>query len=376
MKKIAWPLVVLGTVGYCLPALAQSSVTLYGVVDDSIQYVHNVDGKSSRFALQSGSQTASRWGLVGNEDLGGGLKAVFRLENGFNINTGTLGQGGRMFGRQAYVGLSSPVWGTVTLGRQYDAVRDLVEPLQGNWAYEYTSAPGDVDNADNSIRFNNTIKWASPSWSGLQFVTTYSAGGVAGSVGSGQSYSAAAGYTIGAFAVAGGVFHIDNGNPSVSARGTTTADSLFNSAVNSAYSTARGITVARIAAQYTLGAVMVGGYYSFSQYSSDSASAFRGSQRYNNGSVYAQWKMTPAFIGLIGYDYLKSAGNSSATYNQVTGAIDYLLSKRTDIYGMAGWTHASGNNGLGAAQAVIGSSDINSGANWQALAAVGIRHRF
>ncbi|RQV70315.1 porin [Burkholderia cenocepacia] len=366
----------MGTVGYSLPALAQSSVSLYGVIDDSIQYVHNVGGKSSRFALQSGSQTSSRWGLLGNEDLGGGIKAVFRLENGFNVNTGTLLQGGRMFGRQAYVGLSSPVWGTVTLGRQYDAVRDLVEPLQGNWAYEYTSAPGDVDDADNTVRFNNTIKWASPTWSGLQVVTTYSSGGVAGTVASGQSYSAAIGYKTGNLALAGGALHIDNGNPTLSTRGTTSADTIFGSVVNSAYSSARAINIARAATQYTMGALMVGGYYSFSQYTSDAASAFRGSERYNNGSIYAQYRFTPAFLGLIGYDYLKSNGNSSATYNQITGAVDYLLSKRTDIYGMAGYTHAAGNNGRGAAQAVIGSSNINSGADWQALAAVGIRHRF
>ncbi|WP_460911163.1 porin [Paraburkholderia jirisanensis] len=375
-KKLAGFVTLLGAFGTSMTASAQSSVTLYGVVDNSVQYIHNAGGKSTRFAMQSGSQTASRWGMVGSEDLGGGMKAVFRLENGFNVDTGALGQGGRLFGRQAYVGLASPKWGTVTLGRQYDAMRDLVEPLQGNWQLEYSSTPGDIDNTDNTVRFNNTIKWTSPIWAGVQVVATYSAGGVSGSVASGQSYSAAIDYKLDKFAIAGGMFHIDNGSATLSTRGTTTADSLFGSSVNSAYSTARSITVARIATQYTLGQVMIGGYYSFSEYTSDASSAFRGSERYNNGSVYALWHVTPAFSAQIGYDYLRSSGHSSATYNQVTGAIDYLLSKRTDLYAMAGWVHASGTNGQGAAQAVIASSNVNAGANWQALAALGIRHRF
>ena len=375
LRKIVFPLLTLGTAVYALPVAAQSSVTLFGIVDDSITYIHNVAGQSSRLSVQPG-QASPRWGIMGTEDLGSGLKAVFRLENGFNINTGTLNQGGREFGRQAYVGLASATYGTVTLGRQYDAVRDLVEPLQGNWQFEYMSTPGDIDDADNDLRFNNTVKWTSPVWSGLQVVTTYSVGGVAGSVGSGQSYSEAVAYSAGQFGVAGGLFHIDNGNTTLSTRGTTTADSIFLSSVNSAYSTARAITVARVGAKYRISAVMFGGYYSFSQYTADAASTFHGSERYNNGSVFAQWNVTPAFTAQLGYDILKSSGNSSATYNQVTGVADYLLSKSTDIYVMGGWCHASGTNGLGAAQAVIGSSVTNSGANWQALAAIGLRHSF
>ena len=94
--------------------------------------------------------------------------------------------------------------------------------------------------------------------------------------------------------------------------------------------------MARVGAKYRISAVMFGGYYSFSQYTSDAASTFRGSERYNNGSVFAQWNVTLAFTAQLGYDILKSSGNSSATYNQVTGVADYLLSKSTDIYVMGG----------------------------------------
>ena len=375
MKKSNFYLALLGILGYSLPAFAQSSVTLYGIIDNSIFYARNVNGAGARLSTASG-QASPRWGITGTEDLGGGMKAVFKLENGFNINTGTLNQGGRMFGRQAYIGLVSPQLGSLTLGRQYDAVRDLVEPLQGNWQYEYASAPGDVDNADNDIRFNNTVKWSSPTWSGLQAVATYSMGGVAGSLGSGEAWSGAVGYKLGGLGVAGGLFHIDNGNPTLSTRGTTSADSLFLSSVNSAYATARGITVARAAAQYTVRSVTLGGYYSFSQYTSDAASVFRGSERYNNGDLYVMWRITPSVVTQLSYDYLKSAGNSSATYNQVTGVASYLFSKQTSVYAMGGWVHASGNNGSGAAQAVIGSSGINPGTNWQVIAALGVLHTF
>src|SRR6516165_3537412 len=132
-------------------------------------YIHNSGGHSTQVLMTSGAESGSRFGLKGSEDLGGGLKAIFQIENGFNSTNGKLGQGSRMFGRQAYVGLAGNGWGTVTLGRQYDPVVDLVQPVQGdNWLGGFFTSPGDIDNADNSVRFNNAVKWASPNWSGLQ----------------------------------------------------------------------------------------------------------------------------------------------------------------------------------------------------------------
>lgn len=79
---------------------AQSSVSLYGVVDEGLTYTNNVGG-NHRVGLDSGILQANRFGFVGSEDLGGGLQAIFQLENGFNGSNGALGQGGRLFGRQA-----------------------------------------------------------------------------------------------------------------------------------------------------------------------------------------------------------------------------------------------------------------------------------
>lgn len=142
---------------FAVAAHAQSSVTLYGVLDAGLSYQSNVnagtnqapDGKSLWRAGSVGVQQ-SYWGLRGSEDLGGGLKAIFTLESGFNLGNGGFANNGKnsvMFNRQAFVGLSSG-YGTVTLGRQYDAAQDYLAPLTatGTWGGTYFAHPGNLDN--------------------------------------------------------------------------------------------------------------------------------------------------------------------------------------------------------------------------------------
>ena len=71
------------------PVFAQSSVTLYGVIDEGLNYTNNV-GTGHVYEMASGYAQGSRWGLKGSEDLGGGMKAIFQLENGFDVNSGRL----------------------------------------------------------------------------------------------------------------------------------------------------------------------------------------------------------------------------------------------------------------------------------------------
>lgn len=92
-----------------------SSVTIYGVLDAGVEWARS--GTGDRMRLVSGGAQGSRLGFRGNEDLGNGISASFRLEQGINIDDGTLGQGGRAFGREASVGLGSNTLGTVMLGR-------------------------------------------------------------------------------------------------------------------------------------------------------------------------------------------------------------------------------------------------------------------
>jgi predicted porin len=98
---------------------AQSSVTLYGIVDTGLSYYNHATahGGSEVGVPTLTGEVPSRWGLRGIEDLGGGYKTFFVLENGFQAGTGALNYGGRLFGRQANVGVSSD-YGSITLGRQ------------------------------------------------------------------------------------------------------------------------------------------------------------------------------------------------------------------------------------------------------------------
>ena len=131
------------------------------MLDAGIVYTNNQSGKS---AWQQGSGLLSNtvFGLSGNEDLGGGLHALFRLENGFNLNNGTQSYKNTMFGRRAYVGLQSDPYGALTLGRQYDAVVDYLGPLamanngDGN---NLASHPFDNDNLDDSFYIDNAVKY-------------------------------------------------------------------------------------------------------------------------------------------------------------------------------------------------------------------------
>ena len=100
-------------------ATAQTSVQIYGIVDSGVVRVTNADAAGNtvtKVPSLTGS-LPSRIGFKASEDLGNGLQAFFVLENGLGLDTGTAGQGGRLFGRAAHVGLKG-AWGTLTLGRQ------------------------------------------------------------------------------------------------------------------------------------------------------------------------------------------------------------------------------------------------------------------
>jgi predicted porin len=388
MKRIALSTLSLALLGAASAAHAQSSVTLYGTIDTSITYVHNASGNNSLWSIgnsSGGDLSGTRWGLKGQEDLGGGLKAIFQLENGFNPSTGGLGQGSRLFGRQAFVGLESDQFGTFTLGRQYDPLVDMVQGITAdNYFGSAFATPGDVDNYDNSSRTNNAIKYVSPNYSGLQVEGMYAFGGVAGSTGSGQTWSAAASYNNGPFSIAAGYFVADN--PSVTGAERTTwggtSDGTFDgSLINLGYQTAKSINIARVAGQYVAGPFTFGLSYSNSQYKADAQSAFVSTEKYNTGNGFLNYQATPALLLGLGYSYTKSSGDTGASYNQVSLGADYNLSKRTDVYLIGAYQHASGDTlnandtAVVAAQASVGSYGYG-GTNTQELFALGLRHKF
>lgn len=115
-----------------MPSMAQSNVTLYGLLDTTIRYTTNENAAGSgKVQMGDGVLTGSRWGLHGTEDLGGGTKALFVIESGFGPDTGVSQQGGRLFGRKAYLGLQGN-FGAVTLGRQFTVMHE-VSPATTPW---------------------------------------------------------------------------------------------------------------------------------------------------------------------------------------------------------------------------------------------------
>ncbi len=195
MKKSLLALAVFGA--FAGAASAQSNVTIYGVVDVGLTSVRS-DSTSTRTGLDSGIQSGSRLGFKGSEDLGGGLSAVFQLENGFNADTGSLGQGGRIFGRQAFVGLNGG-FGSVKFGRQYmpifNAV-DSIDPFGTGMAGDASlfMAGNIFNNID--IRTNNAIDY-SISANGFNADVIYGFGEVAGNTSANRQVGFSLGYEKG-----------------------------------------------------------------------------------------------------------------------------------------------------------------------------------
>ena len=394
MKRFALTSLSLALLGTAGAAHAQNSVTLYGVIDTGFTYVHNANGNEKLVGTSSGNLSGDRWGLKGQEDLGGGLKAIFQLENGFDVNTGKLNQSGREFGRQAFVGLTADKLGTVTLGRQYDPLVDMVQGITGDnyWA-SIVGTPGDVDNYDNSLRVSNGVKYVSPNYAGLQFEGMYGFSNLAGTTGQGQTWSGAVAYNNGPLGLAAGYYYTNNPSSGRTAAAGSTWNSpssdsfIFEGPINNGYTSAHSIGIARAAAQYAIGPVTVGGSYSNAKYRPDGFSAFTSTETYNVGSVFVNYQVTPAFLVGTGYTYEKASGDTGAHYNQVGIGADYTLSKRTDFYALGAYQKASGtqatyvtNGGTTtrvtqSAQASIGSFGF-AGTNSQEMVIVGIRHKF
>lgn len=144
-------------------AQAQTLVTIYGLLDTGVEHVTNVGpGGDGLTRVPSNTATLpSRIGFRGAEDLGNGLKAIFTLENGLSLDSGLAGQGGRLFGRQAFVGLSGE-WGQVTVGRHQTYLFWSVfdSDLLGPNLYGSASLDSYIPNAraDNSVAYRGTFK--------------------------------------------------------------------------------------------------------------------------------------------------------------------------------------------------------------------------
>ncbi|KAA0089690.1 porin [Paraburkholderia sp. T12-10] len=330
----------------CAPVFAQSSVTLYGAVDDAVTYVNNQKGSSNVY-LRQGNLYASKFGLQGKEDLGGGTTAIFDLQNGFDLNTGAFASSGLMFNREAYLGLQNVRFGSLTAGRQYTPYYTFVGPLTGSaWLTGATGAhPGDIDGLDTTVRINNALVYTSPNWGGLQASAMYAFGGIAGSTGKGQTYSGALRYVSGPVSLALGYLRMDNAQQTGGFDPASTG-SFGVSALNTGYVSARAIQHLAAAGNYTLGNLVLGLSYSNVEYKSGAQSLFGSTAVFNTYAALASYRFTPAFdigAGIALTSASKANGISDAArYQQYSLKEAYHLSKRTTLYALQAYQHASG----------------------------------
>ncbi|KAE8761898.1 MULTISPECIES: porin [Paraburkholderia] len=380
MKKSL--IVVAVAASFASVAHAQSSVTLYGLLDAGLTYTSNVN-HNAKWAAGSGGINQSMFGLRGSEDLGGGLKAIFTLESGFNINNGKFANNNGMFNRQAFVGLSSAQFGTVTLGRQYDAAQDYLAPLTatGSWGGTYFAHPFNNDNLNTNGGFavNNSIKYSSANYAGFTFGGTYGFSNQAGAFANNREYSVGAAYQWQGLHL--GAAYAQQNNPGArNAAGTASNGGASDGSILGLTGNFRQREFGA-AGSYSFGPATVG--LAWTQSRIDNVAGAQQSLRANNYEVNGKYNVTPALgLGVAytftdgkGYGVAANGGSESVRYHQIGLQADYSLSRRTDVYAQAVYQHAMGDGGV----ASIYSGDVTqlpSSSKNQTAATVGLRHRF
>ena len=332
-------------------SFAQSAVSIYGLIDLGVTHYSSAKPSGSNLTrMDSGQAQGSRWGFRGTEDLGSGLNALFVLESGFNADDGSLGQGGLLFGRQAYVGLQRKGVGTLTIGRQYDFMAGFgaqyamgAQSAAGSlaWGLHADAAHGNLLN--NHLfagdRTNNSVKFETDKFQGFSAGAMYGFGEVVENSKAGRTVSLRADYAGSRLGSGLSFFETWDGTGQVSKRiGAAGLIYKFDSArVFGSFSTAADVPSGLKARTYEIGvgALVTG--------SLDLSAAYQFQDR--NQSI----------------------GNAKA----FIAVADYLLSKRSDVY-------LSAVRGLddGYAAFPVFGGGIQAAGKAQTAFRVGFRHRF
>ena len=401
-KTIRRKLISTAALAVCAHASAQSSVTLYGTVDAGLTYTTNQQftnadgsvGSGHNYAFSGGNLVPSRYGLLGVEDLGGGLQARFMLENSFYTGSGNFVQGGAQFNRQAWVGLAHERFGTLSFGRQYDSYSDFLGPYvsSNSWATLYGSHIGDVDNLNEAFNFNNAIKYTSPDWNGFSVGGTYSLGGVAGDYAQRRGYAFAATYTRLPVSISAGYLNFRNpldaalggANGYIGDFACSNPTALYCQLQNAEALKAYGAGASYAIGPATIALVYTHSRLEHSQYFADSANPQGRNIGFDIGEVNLTYAATPFLqLGLAYiYNNAKPDGGSSTRFHQVNLGANYALSKRTALYGVAIMQKAVGA-GLGIDPATGGPANYaqipnlpNSNSDRQLSVTLGVRHNF
>lgn len=350
----------------CAPYVAHAQsqkLVLYGVIDLSIAGINSQEQGTS-ISMQSGVQSGSRWGLRGTEDLGSGWRANFNLESGILATNGRSAQGGRLFGRAAWVGLSGPI-GELRLGRQTSASSATLAEFDPFLAsYLNTGAQTDLL-PFNANRADNMVSYWTPSWNGWRVGTDYSfdydgAGGFATDT-SNKLASAAVVYEQDAYAITltHERAHWAENTPQAQAMAAQGATRQPYSTTAAARVTWDALTLyaawSWIRHGSTIPAVPSPGQQAYFPDSTVHGLLAGLTWRVGAGSVMASWQASvPQNDGAL--------AAATATHHQQVYSLGYTheLSKRTGVYAIAGYLRGAWDD-----------------PSWhQTQYAVGLRHRF
>ncbi|HEX5310376.1 porin [Aquabacterium sp.] len=356
MKKT---LLALAALAASSAAFAQSFVTLYGVVDVSVE---RVKGDHQVTRVSSGNLATSRLGFKGTEDIGGGLKANFVLESAVNADTGAQGNSNRLFDRAAWAGLAGGA-GELRLGRQDSAIGALAgdTSILGGQAYDdlkivKTRAAEYYRRLDNAVTY--VLPQVMPGLSAqLQYSTASGSSASTGALGSeaygsnfNKSYGLSVKYAEGPVLAGLGYLNVTDDNSAVPGNQRANATLVY--------------------AGYDLGAAKVIAY--MDNETGKVAAAEAGKKRL---SVYGVKAIVPVSAELTvsaGVSKAKNiAGSKVGNDDAVITAIkaNYKLSKRTSVYGLATLV----NNESGA---TVGMLAPTSGDKLAGGVAVGVAHAF
>lgn len=314
-------------------AHAQSSLTMFGLIDSGITYVSNHGGHSA-WQTDDGINGPNLWGFTGKEDLGGGTKAIFNLVNQFGLNNGSFLPGQSIFSRNAYVGLANPQFGTLTLGNQYDFMSDSLyssgdDPAvyaghlygQGAGPFQKLALPsnptGNFDWYRAAGRIANSVKYNSPVFAGLSAGAMYGFGNVAGSMGTGDGMSFALSYVNGPFGADAAYTYV---------KYPVTAGTIGPQV---------GVRNWGAGARYQIGSVRFSGLFVTVKNTANGANVYQ-------GSAGALWFIRPDLALSGSYAYMKGnevVDNNHAHQGAVTA--EYFLSKRTSVYAMTIYQRAN-----------------------------------
>jgi len=353
--------VVLGLMGACAlgaapSAQAQSSVTLYGIVDASLLYTSKTldmsTGQSAghQYSFTDSGLSGSRFGLRGAEDLGGGMRAIFQLESGFSVANGSLNNSnGNLFGRQAWIGIDSR-FGTVKAGLQFSPFFLSV----------YDFDPRDMDYFGSGLvtylnnvyvtgLFNpNGISYTSPEIAGLQGSAMLALGGTAGDFQAGRQYSASLRYHFGGLTIDAALY---SGNAGGSAAAIAIPSAVeFNGRALGARYVFNNLTVMAAYTQYKV------------------AGSFN-NRVYSGGASY---RITPALNVDAGIWVTRDANESSNNSILASTGLEYSLSKATVTYAQVGFV--TNHGAMHAGLSVNNALDLPTGTT--AGVSLGIRHTF